>query len=111
MLPEARLSPITKAADGSFAPHLLTVDGWIEVVAKRGSTPFYERQVKVDKQQYGHVAHLWCAYELRNTPDGQATLSGVNSIQAVNDGTRWRVLSILWEPETTAGGPPDTKTP
>ena len=111
MLPEARLSPIAKAADGSFAPHLLTVDGWIEAVARRGSEPIYERQVKVSKQQYGHIAHLWCNYEIRPTPDGKATLHGVNSIQAVHDGTRWRVIAILWEAETTAGPDPETKTP
>jgi hypothetical protein len=111
MLPDARLSPVSKAADGSFGPHVLTVDGWIDAVAKRGSEPFYERQVKVEKQQYGHIAHLWCSYELRSTPEGKATMRGVNSIQAVYDGTRWRVIAILWEPETSAGTAPETKTP
>src|SRR5665213_4555801 len=53
VLPDARLMPITKAADGSFAPHLLTVDDWISVVAKRGSTPFYEVQTKVKSETYG----------------------------------------------------------
>ena len=34
LLPDARLSPIRKMQDGSFAPHLLTVDDWIAAVAQ-----------------------------------------------------------------------------
>lgn len=111
LLPEARLSPIAKEPNGSFAPHLMTVDGWIEAVARRGSEAFYERQVKIDRQEYGHIAHLWCAYEIRPTPESPATVHGVNSIQAVFDGNRWRVLSILWEAETTARAMPESHTP
>ena len=111
VLPDARLMPITKAADGSFAPHILTVDDWISVVAKRGSTPFYEVQTKVKSETYGHFAHLWSTYEVRPTPDGKATVTGINSIQAVNDGTRWRVMGILWESSATAGPIPANYLP
>ncbi len=102
LLPSATLNPLAKAADGSFAPHVLTVDGWIEAVRKRGSAVFYERQVKVSSDVYGHIAHLWSTYEIRETPDGKTQVRGINSIQAVNDGTRWRVFEILWQAETPA---------
>jgi len=102
LLPEARLSPMTKAADGATAPHILTVDGWIEAVRKRGSAVFYERQVKVSSDVYGHIAHLWSTYEVRPTPEGKAQVRGINSIEAVNDGARWRILEILWQAETPA---------
>ncbi len=104
--PDARLAPMVKATDGSFAPRLLTVDGWIDAVAKRGSAVFYERQVKVKTEVYGHIAHLWSTYETRSTPDGKADVRGINSIQAVNDGTRWRVIEIVWQAET-----PDAPVP
>lgn len=110
-LPEARLSPMHKEDSGSFAPRMLTVDDWINTVAKRGSDAFYEVQVKVKTESYGHVAHLWSTYEIRPTLDGKATVTGINSIQAVFDGTRWRVLSILWEPSTTAGPVPEKYRP
>jgi hypothetical protein len=111
LLPEARLTPIRKAEDGSFAPRLLTVDDWINAVAKRGSTAFYERQVKVQSETYGHFASLWSTYEIRDTPDGKATVMGINSVQAVNDGKRWRVVNILWEADTTAGPVPKKYLP
>jgi hypothetical protein len=101
MLPEARLSPIAKAADGSFSPHILTIDGWIEGVKKRGDAVLYEHQVKVSSEVYGHVAHLWSTYELRiDKADGPPAVRGINSIQAVYDGKRWRILDILWQAET-----------
>ncbi|MGA7108835.1 MAG: hypothetical protein WBV28_16315 [Terracidiphilus sp.] len=102
---------MTKMPDGSFAAHLMTVDDWINTVAKRGSAEFYEVQVKVKSETYGHFAHLWSTYEIRPTRDGNATVTGINSIQAVFDGARWRVLSILWEPNTTAGPVPEKYLP
>lgn len=111
MLPDARLTPIIKTPDGAFSPRMLTVEDWIDAVAKRGSAAFYERQVKVITESYGHFAHLWSTYEIRETPDGKATVVGVNSVQAVNDGKRWRVLSVLWEPDTTAGPLPEKYKP
>ncbi len=73
--------------------------------------PFYEKQVKVKFETYGHVAHLWSTYEIRSTPDGKPEVIGINSIQAVYDGTRWRVLSILWESNATAGPVPEKYLP
>jgi hypothetical protein len=99
-LPDAHLMPIAKAADGAYAPRILTVDGWIDAVKKRGSEVFYERQVKVGTETYGHEAHLWSTYEVRPTPDGKPEVRGINSIQAVFDGQRWKIISILWQAET-----------
>ena len=59
LLPDARLIPLVKGQDGTWAPRVLTVDDWITRVAKRGSEPFYERQIKYSVDQYGQVAHLW----------------------------------------------------
>jgi hypothetical protein len=100
LLPEARLSPIGKRPDGIYAPHILTLDGWIEAVRKRGHDVLTEHQVKVKVETYGHLAHLWSTYELRLQPDGPPAVRGINSIQAVFDGKRWRVSEILWQAET-----------
>ena len=111
LLPEARLSPIHQQDNGTFVPRLLSVDDWINTVAKRGNEVFYEVQVKVQAETYGHFAHLWSTYEIRPTPDGKPEMTGINSIQAVFDGKLWRVLSVLWEPSTTAGPIPEKYLP
>jgi hypothetical protein len=102
LLPDARLIPVSKQADGTIAPHILTVDGWIDAVRKRGSGVFYKRLIKVKSEIYGPIAYLWSTYEVRPTPDGKAEVRGINSIQAVFDGARWRVIEIAWHAETPA---------
>ena len=106
MLPGARLMPLAKQPDGTVAPRILSVDGWIEAMGKRGSQVFYERQVKVTTENYGQMAHLWSTYETRTTPEGPAEVRGINSIQAAFDGKRWKVISIVWQAET-----PEEKVP
>jgi hypothetical protein len=102
-IPEARLMPLVTNKDtGSVAPRILTVDGWIDAVAKRGSGVFYEKQVKVVTETWGHEAHLWSTYEVRPTPDGKPEVRGINSIQAFFDGQRWKVVSIEWQAENPA---------
>jgi hypothetical protein len=96
---DARLMPLVKGQDGKWAPRILTVDDWITRVAKRGEEAFYEHQIKYAVDEYGHMAHLWSTYEIRETPDGKPTARGINSIQAVNDGGTWKIVQILWETE------------
>ena len=111
LLPEARMTPVRKQPDGGFAPRILTVDDWINAVRNHAGAPFYERQIKVSSDTYGHFAQLWSTYEIRPTPDGKAEMKGINSIQAIFDGKRWRVFSILWEPDATAGPVPEKYLP
>lgn len=115
-LPEARLIPIRIAPDGTATPRILTVDGWIEAVSKRGSAVFYEHQIKVESESWAHMAHLWSTYETRTTPDGKPPEGkvldrGINSIQAVFDGKRWQVIEIIWQAETPADPVPEKYLP
>jgi hypothetical protein len=99
LLPDMRLILMTRVSEGVLAPHSLSVDDWIKTVSKRGNEPLYEREVKVRTESFGRIAHLWCTYELRSTPDGKATSRGIVSIQAILDGKNWRLVEVLWQPE------------
>ncbi len=111
LYPDARLIPVTKTREGMFAPHVLTTEEWIEMVHKRGPMPLYEVQIKVKSETYGTIAHLWSTYELRSTPDGKPSLRGINSIQASFDGSRWRIMEILWQAETPGEKIPEKYLP
>ena len=102
LMPEVRLIPVSVAADGQVKTTILTVDDYIDRVAKRGDKTFYEHQIKYATETYGNIAHLWSTYTVTETPDGKPIVRGINSIEAVNDGTRWRVLEISWQAETPA---------
>lgn len=109
-LPETRLIPLRHMPDGSYEPRVLTVDDWITAVGKRGSESFTEKQVKVDSQIYGHMAHLWSTYETLG-PDGKQMDRGINSIQAVFDGKAWKVIEIVWQAESPTEKVPEKYLP
>ena len=102
LMPEVRLIPVSLAADGQVKTTIFTVDDYIDRVAKRGDKTFYEHQIKYATETYGNIAHLWSTYTVTETPDGKPIVRGINSIEAVNDGTRWRILEISWQAETPA---------
>lgn len=105
--PDARLIPNGKAADGTVHSRVLTVDDWINAVAKRGHSSFFEKQIKAETTTWANIAHIWSTYETREgTPDSKPTARGINSIQAINDGTRWHAIEIIWQAET-----PDNQVP
>jgi hypothetical protein len=97
----ARLVPTGIRPDGSVGSRLLAVDDYIErsspFFAKDG---FFERETKHQVERFGHIAHVFSTYESRHAPDAAPFARGVNSIQLVNDGKRWWILTILWENES-----------
>lgn len=68
------------------------------VFAKQG---FYEREKARRVEQYGHIAHVFSTYEsFHSMSDKQPFMRGINSFQLFNDGKRWWVVTIFWQPET-----------
>lgn len=67
-----------------------------------GHRGFFEREIAHQVHAWGHIAHVYSSYETRDRPDGPVRVRGVNSLQLLNDGTRWCVLSITWDAETSA---------
>lgn len=98
-LPDARLIPIRVAADGSAAPHTLTVQDWIDAVRKRGNTTLTEHQIKIRTESWAHLAHLWSTYTTTIGSADKIADRGINSIQAIYDGKQWHVIEIAWQAE------------
>jgi hypothetical protein len=109
-LPEARLIPLRAMPDGGDKSRVLTVDDWINAVAKRGSESFTEKQIKVQTETYGHMAHLWSTYETLGS-DGKQMDRGINSIQAVFDGKQWKIIEIVWQAESPTERVPEKYLP
>ena len=62
---------------------------------------FFERESARRVEQFGHIAHVFSTYEARHKAEDPAPfMRGINSIQLVNDGKRWWVVSIFWEAES-----------
>ena len=105
-IPGARLVPTGPRPGGAYGSRALTLDEYIErssgFFEKEG---FYEREAARVTEQFGQIAHAFSTYEARHSPDdGKPFQRGINSIQLMNDGKRWWVVTIFWQGE-------DEKTP
>jgi hypothetical protein len=105
-VPGARLIPTGPRQAGGYGSRVLTVDEYVERASgffeKEG---FYEREAARRIEQFGEIAHAFSTYESRHAPDDVKPFQrGINSIQLMNDGKRWWVVTIFWQGE-------DEKTP
>jgi hypothetical protein len=110
-VPEARLTAAAKNGSGSI--YLADVEGYVRGAGGYFKThPFYETAITNRVQRFGNIAQVFSSYESRNAPNEKPFARGVNSIQLFNDGSRWWVLSILWDEESATDPlPPDLTTP
>ena len=109
-IPGARLTSAQKNKDGSF--FLEDVEGYAQGAGTYFKTHgFFENSIVNRVERFGNVAQVFSSYESRHAPNEKPFARGVNSIQLFNDGTRWWVVSILWDEETPANSLPQELAP
>ena len=100
-LPEGRLIASATRPDGSRVHRVMDVQGYIDrsgpSLEKSG---FFEREIARRLDQFGSIAHAFSTYESRRAmADAQPFARGINSIQLLNDGKRWWIVTVLWDSE------------
>ena len=98
---EARLIPVVMGQSGRAAPRVMTPEDY---VTRSGpfleENGFFEVEVSRTQESFGNIAHLFSTYESRRTEaDEEPFARGINSFQLMHDGTRWWVVSIMWDSE------------
>jgi hypothetical protein len=69
---------------------------------------FIEKQIARRSESFGKLVHVWSTYEVRHAEaDAKPFVRGVNSFQLFNDGKRWWIFSLVWQPETAKLTLPD----
>lgn len=106
--PGARLIPTGRRPDGSHVMRVQTPDDYMALSGPfLENNGFFEREIARRTEQYGGMVHVFSTYESRRTAaDSLPFMRGINSIQLVNDGRRWWVVTVLWEGER-----PDNRLP
>ncbi len=61
---------------------------------------FYEKELKRKVSQYGNIAQVWSAFEIRNDPNVESQIRGLNSIQLHYENGRWWIDSWTCEMES-----------
>ena len=100
-VPGARLIPTGPRQSGGYGSTVLTVDEFIQrsdpFLEKEG---FFEKEVARTSDIFGQISHAFSTYESRHSPgDAKPFQRGINSIQLMNDGKRWWIVTIFWQGE------------
>ena len=103
--PGARLIATGRRQTGGYGSRVMTVDDYILLngpyLIKEG---FFENEIARRTESFGQIVHAFSTYEARHKAGEGPFARGINSIQLMNDGTRWWVVTIFWQAE-------DDKTP
>ena len=104
-IPGARLIATGRRQAGGYGSRVMTVDDYIlssgPYLIKEG---FFENEIARKTESFGQILHAFSTYEARRKPGEKPFARGINSIQLMNDGARWWVVTIFWQAE-------DEKTP
>jgi hypothetical protein len=108
-IPEGRLMAVGPRKEGGFGYRVMDVDGYIKSSGNYLETNgFFESEVSRVVEQFGQIAHVFSTYESRHkAEDVKPFMRGINSIQLMNDGKRWWIVSVYWEGERTDNPLPD----
>ena len=103
-IPGARLIPTGKRQNGETASRVLTPEEFIASSGKfMEEQGFFEKSIANHVETFGNIAHAFSVYEGRHdTADAKPFVRGINSIQLMNDGQRWWVVTIFWQAEDAA---------
>jgi hypothetical protein len=100
-VPGARLIPTGRRPTGEVGSRVLTPDEYVQrsspLIEKNG---FFEREISRRTEKFGSIAHLFSTYESRHAKDEEKPFArGINSIQLMNDGKRWWIVTVFWQGE------------
>ena len=100
--PGARLIANGVRPTGEIVSRVMTVEDYAQrngpFFEKNG---FFERESARHADEFANIAQVFSTYESRHAKeDAKPFQRGINSIQLMNDGKRWWIVSIYWQHES-----------
>jgi hypothetical protein len=107
--PQARLLPAEGKGHAGVMPHIFTPQKYLYDTEPRMLEDGYVvKQIAKKSEEFGKITHVWSTYEGRHAEaDVKPFVRGINSFQLFNDGKRWWITNVLWQPETGKVALPD----
>ena len=98
-VPGAHLIPSVNRPQGRGIV-MLTVNDYIATSGPMlTDVGFREKEIARRVEEFGSIAHVFSTYESFRENETAPFSRGINSIQLLNDGTRWWVVNIFWDGE------------
>jgi hypothetical protein len=95
----ARLLPAAPRADGS-APAARSPDDYVTRANDALLKGFFEQEVARREEAFGTIMHVFSTYESRRAKaDEKPFARGINSIQLMQHGGRWWIVTVMWDQE------------
>jgi len=96
-----RLIPTRRTPDGKVSTLVESPDQYVAGVrAGMEENGFFEHETARNGHTFGPITEIFSTYESRRQAnDAQPFARGINSIQLLNDGTRWWVVTVYWQAE------------
>lgn len=99
--PGARLIANSVRPTGEAVSRVMTPDDYAQrngpFFEKNG---FFEREAARHTDAFGKIAQVFSTYESRHAKDDAKPFQrGINSIQLINDGKRWWIMTVFWQGE------------
>jgi hypothetical protein len=101
--PGARMIPTGRnAKTGQIGARIASPEEYIKAnEAFLEGEGFHEQEMFRHVDSFGNMAQVFSVYQARKKlSDAKPFLRGINSIQLLNDGKRWWVMTIAWAPES-----------
>ncbi len=61
--------------------------------------PFFETEIGRRSEAFGNIIHVFSTYQSKRAPDQEPFSRGINSIQLIDDGERFWIVTIMWDSE------------
>jgi len=100
--PDAKLIPSGKNKEGVYQVRYMSPDDYVESSGKwLIENGFFEKEIHRTVHAFGNITQVFSTYEsFHSEKDISPFMRGINSIQLLNDGTRWWIINIYWAQET-----------
>lgn len=102
--PDARMIPARSKPDGGAMAMYVTITDYISLnktYFEKGG--FMDKEVARRTETFGHIAQVWSTFESRHKADDvEPYVRGINSVQLLKDGDRWRIVNVFWDFEEAA---------
>ena len=101
--PGARLLPAEGKGHSGTMPHSFTASRYLfDTESNMLQEGYIPKEIAHSSQGFGKILHVWSTYEVRHAAgEAKPFVRGINSFELFNDGRRWWIFDVVWQPETT----------